>query len=72
MKCFKRGSFRTFFWKNYSQNIPSNIKKMNALKEKYGDFVFIPSNFGGSMRPDGTEGVINQAKKIILICQIKF
>ncbi len=63
MKCFKRGSFRTFFWKNYSQNIPSNIKKMNALKEKYGDFVFIPSNFGGSMRPDGTEGVINQAKK---------
>ena len=61
-KCFKRGSFRTFFWKNYSQIIPSNIKKMNALKEKYGDFVFIPSNFGGSMRSDGTKGVINQAK----------
>lgn len=61
-KCFKRGSFRTFFWKNYSQNIPSNIKKMNALKEKYGDFVFIPSNFGGSMRSDGTKGVINQVK----------
>tara|TARA_X000000950_G_scaffold201757_1_gene242919 strand:+ start:18995 stop:20305 length:1311 start_codon:yes stop_codon:yes gene_type:complete len=63
IKCHKSGSFRTFYWKNFSQKIPSNIQKMSALKEKYGNFVFIPSNFGGSMRPDGTHGVINQAKK---------
>lgn len=63
MKCHKVGSFRTFYWKNFSQIIPSNIKKMNDLNKKYGKFVFIPSNFGGSMRPDGIQGVIDQAKK---------
>ena len=36
---------------------------MNDLNKKYGKFVFIPSNFGGSMRPDGIQGVIDQAKK---------
>ena len=27
MKCHKVRSFRTFYWKNFSQIIPSNIKK---------------------------------------------
>ena len=42
--------------------VPNNINKSSELKNIYKDFVFIPSNFGGSMRPDGIEGVINQAK----------
>ena len=61
-KVHKKGSFRTYYWKYYSQKIPNNIDKSRELRKKYKDFVFIPSNFGGSMRPDGIEGVINQAK----------
>ena len=61
-KVHKKGSFRTYYWKYFSQKIPNNINKSSELKNKYEDFIFIPSNFGGSMRPDGIEGVINQAK----------
>ncbi len=62
-KCHKKGSFRAYFWKYFSDNIPSNIKKKDQITKKYKEFVFIPSNFGGSMRPDGIDAVINQAKE---------
>lgn len=62
-KCHQQGSFRSYFWKYFSAQMPLNIKNKIRLINRYKKFVFIPSNFGGSMRSDGISSIIKQARE---------
>lgn len=61
-KAIRIGSFRAYYWKNYATKLEENLAKKKMLLQRFGRFVFVPSNFGGSMRPDGLEGVLTQAE----------
>jgi len=60
-KAFTVGSFRTHYWNHFAAYFGPNLRRKEELISRLGSFIFIPSNFGGAMRPDGVEGVIKQA-----------
>lgn len=49
---------------NYSKNLSSDVESetIKEVKEKFGEFIFIPSNFGGYFRKEGQKEFLKWAK----------